>query len=216
MDTNTAINNIKKIARRVESGEFNRNQVCITLQEIRRMLNSLELTDEASSMKEICHALAGSKYSVRSVNSRLSHIMASLKKIKGKGLMGYNEDKSRKSIFGRPGKHKDVVPVKRLSLYDVVLVQNKGEYQYGIVAGIQHNENVVCYPLKSGTHKNLGTVGCNAVQLSGSFNGRFKDAFITSSYTTIPYQAALNCYVGKFDNVSDVRNAIKTFKENVI
>ena len=84
MDTNTAINNIKKITRRVESGEFDRYYVSTSLSNIRHMLYSLGLCNEASSVQEVCYELAGSKYSVKSINSRLSHIMAILRKIKGK------------------------------------------------------------------------------------------------------------------------------------
>ena len=217
MDTNTAINNIKKITRRVESGEFDRYYVSTSLSNIRHMLYSLGLCNEASSVQEVCYELAGSKYSVKSINSRLSHIMAILRKIKGKTVAKESgRATSRKKGYDKGSKHKDYVPAKRLSLYDVVLAPIHGGYHYSIVARIQHNDSVVCYPMISGNCQDLETLGCKAVQLTGSCNGRFKDAFITSSCTTIPYQAALNCYVGKFDNVSDVRNAINSFKKNVI
>jgi len=217
MDTNTAITYIKKITRRVESGEFDRYNVSTTLSSIRHMLNSLGLCNEASAVQEVCYELTGSKYSIKSINSRLSHIMTTLHKINGKtAAKECGRPISRNKGYDKGGKHKDFVPVKRLSLYDVVLAPVHGGYHYSIVAGIQHNDIVVCYPMISGDCQDFETLGCKAVQLTGSCNGRFKYAFITSSYTTIPYQAALNCYVGKFDNVSDVRNAIKTFKENAI
>lgn len=215
MDTNTAIYNLKKISKRVETGTFDKNRTSETLLDIRRMLNSLGLTDEACVIREVSHELASARYGVRSIVSKIDHLIATLKKVKEKKLvMECREAAARRSFFGKMGKHKSIIPVKSLSLYDVILVPTQGGYHYSIVAGIQHNDSVLCYPMTTGALKDLETVGCKAIQLCGAGNGRYKDSFITSSCTTIPYYAALNCYVGKFDNVSDVRSAIETFQQN--
>ena len=70
--------------------------------------------------------------------------MAILRKIKGKTVAKEcGRATYRKKGYDKGSKHKDYVPAKRLSLYDVVLAPIHGGYHYSIVARIQHNDSDV-------------------------------------------------------------------------
>ncbi len=216
MDTNKAIFNLKKISRRVETGTFDKNRTTDILLDIRRMLNSLGLTEEASVIRKISKELACKKYAVKSIISKIDHLISSLKKIKEKKLVMDNREASaRRYFFCKGKKMKNTIQVKALSLYDVILVPTQGGYHYSVVAKIQQNDSVLCYPMTTGSLEDLEKIGCQAIQLQSSFNGRYKDSYITSACASIPYYAALNCYVGKFENTADVRNAIMNFQQQM-
>lgn len=211
MDTNTAIYNLKKLVRKVESQSFNKNNTSEMLLEIRRMLNSLDLREEANLARTISRELAGGIYSEKAVIQRIEHLISSFKKIKEKKLvMERREASARRSFFDKK-KRKSVSPVNKLSLYDVILVPTQGGYHHCVISKIYQNERVVCYPMTTATAEDLDLIGCQSVKLEGSAYGRYQDTYITSSSTSIPYFAALNCYVGKLENIADVKDAIASF-----
>ena len=84
MDTNTAIYNLKKISKRVETGNFDKTKTSGTLLDIRRMLNSLGLVEEGCVIRCVSHELACTKYCVKSIVSKINHLISTLKKIKEK------------------------------------------------------------------------------------------------------------------------------------
>lgn len=216
MDTNTAIYNLKKISKRVETGNFDKTKTSETLLDIRRMLNSLGLVEEGCVIRCVSHELACAKYCVKSIVSKINHLISTLKKIKEKKLvMECREASARRDFFSKGNKMRNTYQVKSLSLYDVILVPTQGGYHYSVVGKILQNDSVLCYPMTTGSLEDLERIGCQAIQLQSPSNGRFKDSYITSACASIPYYAALNCFVGKFDNTTDVKNAITNFQQQM-
>lgn len=215
MNTNTAIFNLKKISRRVETGSFDKDHTSKSLMDIEAMLKSLGLAEETSIINEVCRKLASSRFSVKSIVSKIDHLIYTLKKIKEKKLvMDCREATTRRRFKTKGKKTRNTNQVTSLSLYDIILVPAQGGYHYSVVGKIKQNDSVLCYPMTTGSSQDLEKLDCQAVLLQSPSNGRYKDSYITSAGSSIPYDAALSCYVGKFENTTEVKNAIMKFQRN--
>ena len=213
MEINNAMYSLKKCIKRIENNDINLPQITAALLDIRKLLYGLKLDDQGYELREISKVLASGQFNSRSIISKMEHILNDMKKVKEKAsimrqrecraTINFNDEKrrSKKNNYG-------CSRVSNISKYDVILAPTQGGFHYCVVTEVIPNKQVTCYPMTTAQTKDLDMLGCKYYPLSG-VDGSHQNTVLTSACTTIPYRAALNCFVEKMNFSEELGRAIE-------
>lgn len=210
MDANSALYQLKKIERVLSSGETCGVKSKQMLVDVCRYLRSMKLKGASDRLYEVILAIRSNRYFNKSLANKINGVMLELKKIKEKQLtMRCREAAARNHFFSKKST-KQKMNNNVVSKYDLIFAPTQGGYHYCVVAEIDAQNYVKCYPITTASEETLRKVNAGYVKIGCEGD---RNLYLTSSCSILPYYTAVNCFVEKPMNKKMYKEAINSLKE---